>query len=325
MFKKATIFSITPASLLGTRQVAQMAEKDAFIPCGPTQEHSAGWVPPRGQAHGAMVESVGGHHLMKMVIEKRSVPAKAINEVVDEKCKQIERNTGRTPGKKEKRELKEEAKQTLLPHAFPKKTEILVWADTATGYLVVDSTSSAKVDEVVTRLCQLSTEIVVTSINTATSPGRLMTDWLHAGDKMGADDRFGFDVGTSCELKAADETKARVRYNNHELNCFEVAQHIEQGKTATKLGLTYGDRVEFILNEAGTLTGIKFLDVVFADSAKTHEDEFDANVAILTGEMSNLIPELVKSLGGQIDFDGQSVDDADGQEQSEEQSEAVEA
>ncbi|OLP04659.1 recombination-associated protein RdgC [Rhodoferax antarcticus] len=300
MFKNASVFRIALPNHFDAASLANEAEKAAFLPCGPTQERSIGWVPPRDQAHGALVESVGGHWMMKLMIESRSVPGKALNEAVDERCAKILEQTGRSPGKKEKRDIKEDAKLALLPQAFPKKTAVLVWIDRMAGFLVLDSATASKADEVVTRLVQLGEGIVVTAISTTQSPGTVMTGWLADGDQVESGERFGFDVATSCELMAKDESKARVRYSNHNLMCSDVIGHILSGKTATKLGLTYEDRVAFCLSEAGTLSGLKFLDVVFADSAKTHEDEFDANVTILTGEMSKLIPNLIDSLGGEM-------------------------
>jgi recombination associated protein RdgC len=306
MFKNASVFRIQSAPSMMSASVIEAAEKAAFTPCGATQEKSLGWVPPRGQANGALIESVAGHQFLKLMIESRSVPGKALTEFVDTKCAEIEAKTGRKPGKKEKREMKDEAKLTLLPQAFPKKTAVMVWIDPTNGYLVVDSASQSKIDEVLTKIIQLAEGIVLLPINTAVSPSTAMTQWLAEGDTVEPESRFNIEIGDSCELKAQDETKARVRYNNSNLVCDEVAQHIHQGKTATKLGLGYRRRIDFTLTETGTLTGIKFLDVVFADSKKTQEDEFDANATILTGEMSTLLPDLIESLGG-VQIAGEST------------------
>lgn len=301
MFKNASVFRIQSAPSMMSASITEAADKATFVPCGATQEKSVGWVPPRGQAHGALIESVAGHQFLKLMIESRTVPGKALTEFVDAKCAEIEAKTGRKPGKKEKREMKDEAKLTLLPQAFPKKSSVMVWIDSANGFLVVDSASQSKVDEVLTKIIQLADGIVLQPVNTTVSPSTAMTQWLTEGDTVEPESRFNLEIGDSCELKAHDETKARVRYNNSNLVCDEVRQHIQQGKTATKLGLGYSRRIDFTLTEAGTLTGIKFLDVVFADSKKTQEDEFDANTTILTGELSKLLPDLIESLGGVLE------------------------
>jgi recombination associated protein RdgC len=111
-------------------------------------------------------------------------------------------------------------------------------------------------------------------------------------------------VDRECELKAADESKAVVRYTRHALDTDEVVQHIANGKVPTRLAMTWNDRVSFVLTEALQLKKVAFLDVV-ADEAPTAagdraDDHFDADVAIATGELSRLLPDLLEALGGEM-------------------------
>jgi recombination associated protein RdgC len=94
-----------------------------------------------------------------------------------------------------------------------------------------------------------------------------------------------------------------VRYARHTLDIDEIAQHIAAGKVPTQLAMTWNDRVSFVLGEAGQIRKLKMLDVVLKESedAKGRKDDnFDANAAILTGELSQLIPELLEALGGEM-------------------------
>ena len=300
MFKNATIYNITSNTPLTAALLEAGAEKFVFAPCGLTQEKSMGWMPPRGQEHGALVEAVGGHLVMRLMVETRSVPAKAIEEAVDLKCAKVEMQTGRKVGKKERREYKDEARLTLLPHAFSSKRAIGVWIDPANGKLTIDSATSSRTDLVTTLVVQLAEGVGVALINTNVAPSALMTNWLLDGSNEAGDDRYCFTIDRSCELKACDESKATVRYTNHDLITDEIMAHVRQGKRANKLGLTFDERVSFTMTEAGTLAGIKFLDVVFEASKDSNADAFDADVTILTGEMSKMIPALVNALGGEF-------------------------
>ena len=113
-----------------------------------------------------------------------------------------------------------------------------------------------------------------------------------------------FSVDRECELKAADESRAVVRYTRHALDTDEVSQHIAMGKVPTRLALTWGDRVSFVLTEAMQLKKITFLESVFegaaASPADGKDDNFDADVAIATGELRKLIPDLLEALGGEM-------------------------
>jgi recombination associated protein RdgC len=48
------------------------------------------------------------------------------------------------------------------------------------------------------------------------------------------------------------------------------------------------------------LKGIKFLEGVFDGRPDDAESGFDTDVALATGEMTKLIPDLVEALGGEL-------------------------
>ena len=114
----------------------------------------------------------------------------------------------------------------------------------------------------------------------------------------------GFNVDRECELKAADESKAVVRYTRHALDTDEVSGHIAMGKVPTRLAMTWNDRLSFVLTDALQLKKLVFLDVVLegADAAPGDgkDDGFDTDAAIATGELGNMIPELLQALGGEM-------------------------
>ena len=111
---------------------------------------------------------------------------------------------------------------------------------------------------------------------------------------------MGFSIDRECELKSADESKAVVRYARHPLDIEEVQQHIQQGKLPTKLALTWDDRVSFMLTEGLQVRKLSFLDTVF-EGTKADDGGFDTDVAIATGELVKLIPDLIEALGGEAE------------------------
>ena len=285
-----------------TRTQAQLEEAlqgGRFAPCGASQEKSVGWVEPRGQAHGALVEVVGGQWLLKLMVEVKAVPAAVVKRKVQERLQQIEAATGRKPGKKEARELREEARLALLPMAFSKQSSLLVWIDPRAQLLVLDAASQAKADELVTALVKAVDGLAVQLVNTQTSAAAAMSGWLSTQEAPA-----GFSVDRECELKAADESKAVVRYTRHAPDTDEVSQHIAMGKLPTRLAMTWNDRVSFVLTEALQIKKLAFLDVVFEGAAAAagdgRDDGFDADAAISTGELQQMIPELLEALGGEM-------------------------
>lgn len=269
-----------------------------FAPCGPTQEKSVGWVPPRGQAHGALVELVGGHRILRFQIETKAVPGAVVKRHLDERVAQIEAKEGRKPGRKESRDLRDDIVQDLLLMAFAKTASVMVWMDLQAGRLVLDTSSQARADEVITALVKGLDGLQLSPFNTQMSPQAAMTAWLTGG----ADDwPAHFAPGREVELKSADELKSVVKFTRHHLDDEQMRLHIGQGKLPTKLALDWDGRVSFVLTESTVLNKIAFLDGVFEDNATT-EDEggFDADVAIATGELGALIDNLTEALGGEL-------------------------
>ncbi len=295
MFKNATLFKIVtmPGDMLAVSLDAQQ-----FTPCGASQEKSVGWVPPRGESHGALLEHSNNQRILKLMIETRSVPGDVVKRKVADQLADIEVQTGRKPGKKEKREITEDARMALLPMAFSKLSATFVWVNPATGHLVIGSTSRAIIDQVTTALIKSFDGMALQQISTNTSPAAAMSQWLATVTPP-----WSFNVDRECELKAADESKAVVKYGRHALDTVEVQAHIKSGKVPTKLALTWSDRVSFVLTDNLQLKKIAFLESVFEGNKDGDADQFDADVAILTGELRKLIPDLLDALGGEVSND----------------------
>ena len=294
MFKNLTVYRIGPGWAAHSTALEAGLEKMTFVPCGATQPVSAGWAPPRGAAHGPLVEAVGAQWLMKLVIEQRVLPAAVVRRRVEERALQIEQATGRKPGKKQAKELKEEIVLDLLPQAFTKQAAIKVWLNPKQRLLMIDASSPAKADEVVSQLIKALDGLSIAPLHTAQSPAAAMSAWLTSGEPPA-----GFSIDRECELKSADETRSAVRYARHALDIAEVRQHIAAGKLPTQLALSWQGRVSLLLTEAMQIKKIAFLEGVFEGGKPARDEAFDADAAIATGELGKLIPELIDALGGE--------------------------
>jgi recombination associated protein RdgC len=295
MFKSLVIYRIAQGWAPDLQAAEEALAKAPFMECGATQEKSCGWVPPRGEAHGAMVESIGGQWIARLMTETKAIPASVLARKVKEKADRIEKETGRKPGKKESRELKDEAKLDLLPMAFTKQASMWIWIDPTNRLLVLDTGSQGRADEVVSLLVEALPGLSVSLLSTQTSPQAAMAHWLKEQEPP-----VGFTVDRECELKSANEEKAVVRYGRHPLDIAEVQGHIDAGKLPTKLAMTWDDRVSFLLTEGLQVRKLAFLDTVF-EGTKADDGGFDTDVAIATGELVKLIPDLIEALGGEAE------------------------
>ena len=268
MFKNALVYRIEHWAQPPLTEIEGRLQGARFVECGASQPESIGWVEPRGEAHGAMVESVGGQLILKLATETKAVPGSVVKTEVQAKLDAIEKDTGRRPKGKIVKELKEGVVHALLPRAFPKRSDTLVWVDPKAQWLVVGAGSVKKADALVTRLlallgggCRLSL------VQTALAPATAMATWLVEKDAPA-----GFSIDRECELKQPDTEKATVRYARHTLDIDEVGEHIKQGKLPTQLALSWAGRVSFVLTEALTLKKIKLLDVCLLYTSPSPRD-----------------------------------------------------
>jgi len=259
-----------------------------FEPCSPSQESSRGWVPPRGEKNGPLIEAVHGQWLLMLEVETKSVPGDLVKRKLDERAEQIEQTTGRKPGKRERKELKEEIIQSLMPVAFPKRKQIPVWIDPNRGQLAVGVASSSQSDGVVTALVLALQGFAVHPFTTQREPTQSMSAWLleHEAPQL--------DIGRSAELRAPGEGGAIIRYSKHSLDIPAVRECITEGMFVTQLHFIWDDRVSFSLNEDFTLRKLAFLNSKDASGP----DAFDADIVLETGALNLLIDVLVDILGG---------------------------
>ena len=67
--------------------------------------------------------------------------------------------------------------------------------------------------------------------------------------------------------------------------------------------MTWGDRISFLLNENLQIKRLSFLDLLKeqADSQAENEDErFDIDFTLMTGEVAQLLNDLLEALGGEL-------------------------
>ena len=293
MLKNATVFCLPAGLPCGAEQLEAALASNRFEPCGATQALSLGWVPPRGVEHGALVEQIGQHLLLLIRIEKKTVPGDLVKREVATRCAVLEGETGRKPSKSRIKELKEGVVHELLPQAFPKREDILVWIDRASARLVLNCTSASKSDLIITALGKDLDKFVVAPLNVADSVSGAMSEWLVSGEAP-AD----FSIDQECQLEGG-ENRPTVTYTRAEVDVEEVRSQIRQGMVPKALALTWAGRISFTLTSALALKKIKFLGVG-ATGVGADADSFDGTAAIATGETAKAVEALIEAFGGLV-------------------------
>ncbi|OGS78660.1 MAG: recombination-associated protein RdgC [Gallionellales bacterium GWA2_55_18] len=294
-FKNIFIYRL-PANC--TITAATLQEKLALKPLQPCcglDKQSRGWVSCRGDER--LVHVANQQILFALGVEQKLLPASIINRFAKERVADIEAQQGYKVGRKELKSIKEAVTEELLPRAFAMQRATFAWLDPINGRLIIDAASSAKADELLEQLSKTLDDLPVKLLHTELSPVAAMTDWL-AGNAP-----RGFTIDRELELRSTGENKATVRYANHALEGEEILAHIAAGKRATRLGLTWNDRISFVLTEQLQIKRLEFLDIVKEESttqADNADEMFDLDFTLMTGELAKMLTDLTEALGGEV-------------------------
>ncbi|MDX8378754.1 MAG: recombination-associated protein RdgC [Gallionella sp.] len=295
-FKNIFIYRLPADCALTAATLQEKLALKPLRPCSGLDKQRQGWVPCRGDDR--LVHVANGQILFALGVEQKLLPASIINRFSKERIADIEAQQGYKVGRKELKSLKEAITEELLPRAFALLRTTYAWLDTANGYLIVDAASSARAEELLEFLNKTVDALQLTPLHTEISPVAAMTDWL-AGEYAPA----GFTIDQELELRATGESRATVRYANHALEGEEILAHIASGKRATRLGLTWNDRISFVLTEQLQIKRLVFLDIIKEESstlADTDDEMFELDFTLMTGELAKMLIDLSHALGGEV-------------------------
>jgi len=294
-FKNLKIYRLQPHALNDAEALAQALSNYQFKPCGSLEMQSLGWVAPR--ADSGLVYALDGQYLLKLRTEKKLLPASVINATARERALQIEEQQGFKPGRRQMKEIKEQVTDDLLPKAFNVARDTSVWIDTRNHWLIIDATAPARCDEVLGLLAKAIDPFPVFHLYVEQSPAAAMTNWL-IDDEPPAN----FSIDQDSELSSTSENRAKVRYVRQSIEIEDVRKHVQAGKQATRLALTWADRVSFVLTDGLDVRRVAPLDVLRENqdnTAQNDADQFDSDFTLMAGELSRLLACLVEALGGE--------------------------
>ncbi|WP_417069772.1 recombination-associated protein RdgC [Niveibacterium terrae] len=294
-FKNLQLYRLPAPWNIDLAKLEERLAKRPFQHCGSQDLATRGFSSPNRSD--ALVFASNQHWLIALGTEQKLLPASVVNQVAADRAEEIEAQQGFKPGRKQVKEIKEAVTQELLPRAFPRRRKTFAWIDPVRGWLVVDAASAAKADEVIETLREVLDELPLRLLDTEVSPSSAMADWLAGGDAPA-----NFTIDRDCELRSVTEEKATVRYVHHPLEGEDIPKHLADGKVPTKLGLTFDERISFVLTERLEIKRLAFLDVIQEEAEKNGtggDEQFEVDFVLMTAELARFLPHLVEALGGE--------------------------
>jgi len=303
-FRNLTLFRFSPAVAADLDRLEEALGGHRLRPCGPLELSTRGFVPPVGRGEeAALTHSVNACTWVSVGGEDKLLPAAVVNDELQRRVRKIAEEEGRKVGGRERKRLKEDLLNELLPRAFVRSSRLSAYVDRKHGWLVLDTASRKSAENALTQLREALGSFPAVPLAPEEGPRVLMTDWLATGRLPG-----GLALGDECELRdPASNAGAIAKCRRQDLDAEEVKEHLRNGKQVFQLGLVFDDRMSFVLGEDLVVRKLKFLDVVTEELGDSHEDaaaEADARFALFTLELERLLAKLEEWFGLPRPVDG---------------------
>lgn len=290
MFKNARLYRLDTSLTLDALELERQLDERRFRPCGPLETTTLGWAPPLGEDTTALVHGVGECLLLCARKQERLLPSAAVAEALDERVAEIESNESRDVGRAERRRLREQITQEMLPRAFTRSRRTRFYLDTQAGWVIVDAASEKQADEVLSLLRETLGSLPVYPPAPAHSPANLMSQWLLEGTTP-----TDIILGDACELRDVEDNAGVVRVSGQDLTSEEILNHLRAGKQAVKLALGWDERFSFVLDDDLSLKRLRMGEALIEEMDDDNDDpraRFDAEFALLSLQMRELIKRL---------------------------------
>ncbi len=292
-FKNLKLFRLSTSWNWTAEQLDALLAKEQFVSPGAAAPVASGWTPPR-ENDVRMAYSVDRQILCAFRSEKKLLPASVINQFVKQRAIELEEQQGFKPGRKQLKDLKEEVTNALIPRAFSLTKDTRVWIDPVHHWLVIDTASATKAEEILSALGKAIYPFPVEPIQVTISPAVAMTQWLTSGQPPA-----NFTIDQDAELRSGGDQAAAIRYVKHTLDSADIEKHIQSGKQCTRLALTWNDKVSFVLTETLDIKRVAPQDILDeADHAApaNETEKFDGEFTLMCAELDQLLSGLLDSL-----------------------------
>lgn len=293
-FKNILVYRFTDTFTVGDDDLEQALNNTPFVPCGSQDLARVGWVAAMPNSE-LLSHSANGCTLLCLRKQQKILPGAAVAEALEEKIAELEKEQARKIYRKERKQLKEEITISLLPRALTRSSRCYAYIDRRHGWLVVDSSSHNRAEELLTQLRNDLGTLPLQPLQCASDPVLIMTNWLQSGQLPA-----NFALGQQCELRDSRESSNIVRVRGQELGSDEVLQHLAVGKQVAKLELSWHEAIECVLGDDLIVRRLRFTDVL-REQLESQDDEraaFDQEFAVMTIELGKFLEALFAALGG---------------------------
>ena len=293
MFRNLRFYRLDCAWPEGEEALSKNLEKAGFEACGPLTERSSGWVPIDPDTSDLLARRVNGADLIRLRSQSRVLPASVVNEELETRIEEYRQRMQEPPSPREKRRLKAEARDEMLPKAMLKSDRIWGYIDLKEKVLGIDAAQDAAAERFIRRLQASIDGFNIKPLQYMQPVDKLLTKIFFE------DAPKRFSLGRECRMQDPAESRSIVRWTDFDLHDQTIRNHVANGMHLTLLAIEYDNVMGCVLDENGTISKLRFIGM--DDDNDDHNDplaRLDAEFVLLTGTLRHLIGDLKKLLGG---------------------------
>ena len=234
----------------------------------------------------ALLHQSSNRILMQAQLQSRILPASVVRDSLNERVDDIEQKEDRKVSAREKKELREDIELELLPKAFLKNERILLWVDLDNGLVFVNTSSSAKSENIISLLRKSLGSFPGTPFE-AKNITMMSNDAMYLPTK-----NFQY----TDEIKLSNDKGEKANFQGVPIQSEDLESWRSGLFECKGLGLCWNDKISFVINEKSEIKKIKFLDLIEEQMAEedpeTFAEKLDIEFSIISGEMAQLAKEL---------------------------------
>lgn len=285
LIKNASVYK---AELPSADNLRKHLEERKFAEIQPSEGETIGFVEvPHADD---LVATFTGGMAFALRYDAKVMPSSAITAEVNKRALALENEQGFRPGRKQRRELRENVIFDFLPKALVKSTVVTCFYDTENKYLIIPTASAPMADRITSQLVHACGSIKTTTINISNLTFGLTTRlmaWLDNDDTA-----FGeFDPCDAVSLKRMKETIV-VRREALAGSEHGIHEAITSGFHVNQIKFTRDGAYSFGLTSDFRFRGISFEtvedDTEFPDKIEEFKHEAAVQVLSLAGILNNL-------------------------------------
>ena len=273
--------------------LSQTLESAAFDPCGPLTERSNGWMPVYPNAGDMLARRLNGADLIRLRSQSRVLPPSVINEELEARIEDYRKRMKEDPSPREKRRLKAETRDELLPKSLLRSDKIWGYVDLKQKIIGIDALQPAAAERFVRRLRSAFGDLNIRPLEFKKPVNELLTGiFLGGAPKQ-------FSLGRECRMQDEGDDGSIVRWTNFDLSDKTIRNHVADGMRLTHLAIEYDNIMSCVLDENGVISKLRFIGM--DDDSDDHNDplaRLDAEFVLVTGTLRRLVGDLEKLLGG---------------------------